>query len=72
MDKFVYDLLSRHRDRLTRQQMKTLRGQIKAGDTEGAMQGLSKILCMSSIISATAQASGRTMTKQGVRMGEKT
>ena len=32
------------RDRLTVQQYKTLRGQVLAGDDEGAMRGLRKIL----------------------------
>lgn len=32
------------RDRLTRQQYKTLRGQVLAGDGDGAMKGLRKIL----------------------------
>ena len=32
------------RDRLTRQQYKTLRGQVLAGDGEGAMRGLMKLL----------------------------
>ena len=32
------------RHRLTAQQYKTLRGQILAGDAEGAMKGLKKIL----------------------------
>lgn len=32
------------RDRLTRQQYKTLEGQILAGDSEGAMKGLRKLL----------------------------
>ena len=32
------------RDRLTKQQYKTLKGQILAGDGDGAMRGLQKIL----------------------------
>lgn len=32
------------KDRLTRQQHSTLRGQILAGDSEGAMNGLRKVL----------------------------
>ena len=32
------------RDRLTKQQYKTLKGQILAGDGDGAMKGLRKIL----------------------------
>lgn len=33
-----------HKARLTVQELKTLRGQVRAGDTEGAMRGLDKIL----------------------------
>ena len=33
-----------HKARLTGQELKTLRGQIRAGDTVGAMRGLDKIL----------------------------
>ena len=33
-------ILHRHRDRLTRQQIKTLRGQILHGDADGAIKGL--------------------------------
>lgn len=33
-----------YRAQLTRQQFKTLRGQVHAGDAEGAMKGLNKIL----------------------------
>lgn len=32
------------RHRLTRQQLKTLRGQILAGDADGAMKGITRIL----------------------------
>lgn len=32
------------RDRLTKQQYKTLKGQILAGDGEGAMKGLRRLL----------------------------
>lgn len=34
------------RYRLTRQQLKTLRGQVLAGDSAGAMKGLQKILLL--------------------------
>ncbi len=37
-------LLRNHRRTLTRQQIKTIRGQALAGDVEGAAKGLSKIL----------------------------
>ena len=36
--------LGRYRGLLTRQQIKTLRGKILEGDTEGAMNGLQTIL----------------------------
>lgn len=32
------------RDRLTKQQYRTLKGQILAGDSDGAMKGLRKVL----------------------------
>ena len=37
-------LLKTHSANLTKQQYKTLRGQVLAGDFEGAMRGLAKIL----------------------------
>lgn len=40
----VLILLNQARKRLTNQQYRTLRGQILAGDAEGAMRGLQKIL----------------------------
>lgn len=36
--------LKSYRTRLTAQQYKTLRGQVLAGDADGAMRGLKKIL----------------------------
>ena len=39
---FIY--LNSFRDKLTKQQYKTLKGQIIAGDSDGAMKGLRKIL----------------------------
>lgn len=36
--------LKGYRNKLTRQQYKTIRGQILAGDSEGAMRGLKKVL----------------------------
>lgn len=33
-----------HKARLTVRELRTLRGQVRAGDTEGAMRGLDKIL----------------------------
>ena len=38
------DELARYQYRLTRQQYRTLKGQIKAGDIEGAAKGLEKLL----------------------------
>ena len=37
-----------HKPQLTRQQYKTLKGQILAGDAEGAMRGLKKLLLFKS------------------------
>ena len=37
-------LLKGYRDRITPQQYKTLRGQILAGDADGAVRGLKKLL----------------------------
>lgn len=36
--------LAEHRSKLSRQQFKTLRGQILAGDIDGAMRGLNTML----------------------------
>ena len=36
--------LKQHRQLLTKQQIRTLKGQILAGDVEGAEKGLNKIL----------------------------
>lgn len=36
-------IIERYRSLLTRQQFKTLRGQVLAGDADGAMRGLEKI-----------------------------
>ena len=40
----AYAKVYRHRKRLTRQQMRTLKGQIQSGDVGGAMRGLEKLL----------------------------
>ena len=40
----VMKSLKANRDKLTRQQLRTLKGQALAGDTAGAMKGLQKIL----------------------------
>lgn len=37
-------LLGQYRDVLTRQQLLTLRGQIKSGDVDGAVKGLTRII----------------------------
>lgn len=36
--------INKSKKKLTRQQYRTLRGQIEAGDIEGAMKGLKKLL----------------------------
>ena len=40
----AYRTIREYRDKLTRQQVKTLVGQIKAGQADAAMNGLAKIL----------------------------
>ena len=40
----VMKLLKANRHRLTRQQIRTIKGQALAGDTAGAMRGLHKLL----------------------------
>lgn len=40
-------ILGRYRNALTRQQLKTLRGQALGGDPQGAMKGLRKLLARS-------------------------
>lgn len=42
--KDAYSCLRKYRRYLTRQQLSTLVGQVKAGDPNGAMNGLDKIL----------------------------
>jgi len=39
----LYDSLSKYRKVLTRQQLRTLKGQIFAGDTEGARRGIERM-----------------------------
>ena len=41
------ETLGLYRTRITRQQFTTIRGQILAGDSQGAMRGLMKLLCHS-------------------------
>ena len=40
----AYRFIYWYRDRLTRQQFNTLKGQVRAGDVDGAMRGLNKLL----------------------------
>ena len=49
-------ILRNNKHRLTTQQYKTLRGQILAGDADGAMRGLKNVL----LRRAVRMASGRT------------
>ena len=44
IDKNAIIALKVHRHRLTWQQYKTLRGQVLAGDPDGAMKGLQRLL----------------------------
>lgn len=44
--KYALGYLLNHKRSLTRQQFKTLRGQILAGDPAGAMKGLQRILLL--------------------------
>ena len=49
-EKMVRKLLKQYRHLLTRQQIKTINGQDKAGDEEGALKGLEKILRKQGVI----------------------
>ena len=40
----AYKILKRYKYQLTRQQIKTLKGQIKAGDIKGFFKGLKKLI----------------------------
>jgi hypothetical protein len=42
--KYALGFLLNHKRRLSRQQYKTLKGQILAGDPDGALRGLQRIL----------------------------
>ena len=44
IDSYALILLKANRPKLTPQQYKTLRGQILAGNAEGAMRGLKKLI----------------------------
>lgn len=39
-----YKMLDKNKHRLTSQQYRTLKGQLKAGDVEGAMKGFNRIM----------------------------
>ena len=41
---YALKVIGKHRDKLTRQQVKTLCGQAKAGNTEAALKGLARLL----------------------------
>ena len=40
----AYVNIEKNRKKLTKQQFKTLKGQVRAGDVDGAMRGLYKLL----------------------------
>lgn len=42
--KLAMQLIKANKDNLTRQQIRTLKGQCRAGDIDGAMRGLHRIL----------------------------
>lgn len=42
--KLAMQLIKAHQDKLTRQQLRTLKGQCRAGDIDGAIRGLYRIL----------------------------
>ena len=44
--KYALGYLLNHKRRLTRQQYKTLKGQILAGDPDGALRGLQRLLIL--------------------------
>ena len=39
----LYKILKQYKHRMTKQQYKTIKGQIKKGDYEGAMKGINKL-----------------------------
>lgn len=43
-EKWAYGQIEQRRDKLTRQEFKTLVGQVRAGDPDGAIRGLQTIL----------------------------
>ena len=42
--KLAMEVIKAHKDKLTRQQLRTLKGQCRAGDIDGALKGLHRIL----------------------------
>ena len=42
--KLALEVIKAHKNKLTRQQLRTLKGQCKAGDIDGALKGLNRIL----------------------------
>lgn len=40
----LYKLLNKYKNKLNKQQYKTIKGQIKVGDLEGALKGLNKLI----------------------------
>ena len=40
----AYKILKAHKSKLTKQQYRTIKGQIKAGDEVGALKGLYKLI----------------------------
>ena len=40
----IYQILKKYKNQLTKQQYKTLKGQVRAGDTQGAIKGLNRLL----------------------------
>ena len=49
---YLLTKLKQNRQHLTKQQVKTIRGQILAGDLEGAEKGLNRLLRMNGVIDA--------------------
>ena len=43
MEMKLYKLLNKFKNKLNKQQYKTIKGQIKAGDLEGALRGLNRL-----------------------------
>lgn len=44
MQVHLYKILKRNKYKLTRQQYLTIKGQIRAGDYEGALKGLNRLI----------------------------